>query len=95
MPADNASGISALDALAASAKTGAPSNIGTTLEQHLVSAKARKDAALKRALSLQGPPPGGMTPQHHAEIDDLIREHRAATDHHDFITEMIKHAQKA
>lgn len=92
---DNTSGISALDSLAAAAKAGAPANIGTTLEQHLVSAKARKDAALKRALSMQGPPPGGMTAQHHAEMDDLIREHRAAGDHHDFITEMIKHAQKS
>lgn len=93
--ADNISGISALDSLAAAAKSGGPANIGTTLEQHLVSAKARKDAALKRALSLQGPPPEGMSAQHHAEIDDLVREHRAATDHHDFITQMIKHASKS
>lgn len=79
----------------ASAQSGTPSNLGTTLEQHLVAAKARKDEALRRALNLKGPPPGGMTPQHHAEIDDLIREHRAATDHHNFIGEMIKHAAKS
>lgn len=79
----------------ASAKTGAPSNIGTTLEQHLVAAKARKDEATRRALTMGGPPPGGMTAADHARMDALVNEHRAATDHHDFITNMIKHASKS